>query len=249
LAIDLSALWAGPLCGQLLRQTGVRVIKVESAARPEPSRQTLPVFFDQLNAGKESVVLDFDDRANRVRLRRLIEAADIVISSARPRALEQLDLDPAELVRDRPALVWIAITAHGWHGSAGQRVGFGDDAAAAAGLVATGDDGRPAFMGDAIADPLTGLSAAAAALRARLQGAGGLYDISLRGCAERVAGARRLTPRERGTVRARGADWCLRVDDLEAPVSAPWTPPAPSERAAPAGAHTQRILEEIDRRR
>jgi len=235
------------LCGQLLRQTGARVIKVESAARPEPARRAAPVFFDQLNAGKESVVLDFDDKSHRARLRRLIEAADVVISSARPRALEQLELDPKDMIRNRPALVWIAITAHGWHGSAGQRVGFGDDAAAAAGLVAIGDDGRPAFMGDAIADPLTGLAAAAAALRARLQGAGGLHDISLRGCAERIAGGRRLTPSERGTVRACGADWCLRVDGLEAPVSAPWAPAAGNERAAPAGAHTRRILEEIDR--
>jgi len=248
LVVDLSALWAGPLCGQLLRRTGARVIKVESAARPEPARQAAPVFFDQLNAGKESVVLDFDDNSHRTRLRRLIEAADIVISSARPRALEQLELDPQDIIRNRPALVWIAITAHGWHGTAGQRVGFGDDVAAAAGLVATGDDGRPAFMGDAIADPLTGLAAAAAALRARLQGAGGLYDISLRSSAERVAGGRRLTPSERGTVRACGADWCLRVDDIEAPVSAPWAPSAGDERAGPAGAHTRRVLEEIDRR-
>jgi hypothetical protein len=111
LAVDLSALWAGPLCGQLLRRTGARVIKVESAARPEPARQSAPVFFDQLNAGKESVVLDFNNQSHRTRLRQLIEAADIVISSARPRALEQLDLDPKDLLRDRPALIWIAITA------------------------------------------------------------------------------------------------------------------------------------------
>ena len=44
LVVDLSALWAGPLCGQLLRQTGARVIKVESAARPELARQAAPVF-------------------------------------------------------------------------------------------------------------------------------------------------------------------------------------------------------------
>ena len=245
LTIDLSALWAGPLCGQLLRQAGARVIKVESAARPEPARQASPVFFDLLNAGKESLLLDFGNTAHRARLRRLIEAADMVISSARPRALEQLDLDPAELIHDRPELVWVAITAHGWRGTDGQRVGFGDDAAVAAGLVATGDDGRPAFMGDAIADPLTGMSAAAVALRAYRQGAGGLYDISLRGCAERVANARRLMPQERGAVYARGADWCLRVDDLEAPVSPPWAFAARSERAAPAGAHTQRILAEF----
>ena len=138
LAIDLSALWAGPLCGQLLCQAGMRVIKVESAARPEPARQASPIFFDVLNAGKESLVLDFGTAAHRALLRALIEAADIVISSARPRALEQLELDPAQWVRDRPALIWIAITAHGWQGTDRQRVGFGDDAAVAAGLVASG---------------------------------------------------------------------------------------------------------------
>jgi hypothetical protein len=249
LVIDLSALWAGPLCGQLLRQTGARVIKVESAARPEPARLVAPAFFDQLNAGKESLVLDFSNESHRARLRRLIEAADIVISSARPRAFEQLNIDPAELIHVRPALIWIAITAHGWYGTAGCRVGFGDDAAVAAGLVAEGSDGRPVFMGDALADPLTGLSAAAAALRARLQGAGGLLDLSLHDCAKRIAGARRLTPGERGVVGASGTEWCLSVDDIDTPVSPPWALPARGERAAPAGAHTQRILEEMDRRR
>ncbi len=245
LAIDLSALWAGPLCGQLLRQAGARVIKVESAARPEPARQASPAFFDLLNAGKESLVLDFGNAVHRDLLRALIEAADIVISSARPRALEQLDLDPAEWVRERPALIWIAITAHGWQGADRQRVGFGDDAAVAAGLVATDDDGRPAFVADAMADPLTGMAAAAAALRAHLQGAGGIHDINLRRCAERVANARRLMPAERGAVHACGADWCLRVDDIDVPVSPPWAFRARNERAAPAGAHTQRIFEEF----
>ncbi len=245
LAIDLSALWAGPLCGQLLCQAGMRVIKVESAARPEPARQASPIFFDVLNAGKESLVLDFGAAAHRALLRALIEAADIVISSARPRALEQLELDPAQWVRDRPALIWIAITAHGWQGTDRQRVGFGDDAAVAAGLVAAGDDGRPAFMADAIADPLTGMAAGAAALRAHVQGAGGIHDISLRHCAERIAHAHRLMPAERGGVHERGADWCLRVDDIDVPVSPPWAFRARNERAAPAGAHTQRIFDEF----
>jgi hypothetical protein len=96
-----------------------------------------------------------------------------------------------------------------------------------------------------MADPLTGMSAAAAALRAHLQGAGGMYDISLRGCAERVANTRRLAPPERGAVHAHGTFWYLRVDELEAPVSPPWAFPAHTERAAPAGAHTDRILDEL----
>jgi hypothetical protein len=240
LVVDLSALWAGPLCGQLLRRAGARVIKVESAARPEPMRRVWPRFFDRLNAGKESLVLEFDQSAHRARLKRLLASADIVISSARPRAFEQLGLEPTEFFRQKPALIWIAITAHGWHGAARHRVGFGDDAAAAAGLLATTDDGRPAFLGDAIADPLTGIAAASTALSAWRHAVGGLYDMSLQGTARRVAAARRLSSAERGAVCERGNHWWLCVDGQEVPVTPPRAGATINERAALPGAHTLR---------
>ena len=56
---------------------------------------------------------------------------------------------------------WVSITAAG---RASERVGFGDDVAAGAGLVAADAGGSPMFCGDAIADPLTGLFAAALVL-------------------------------------------------------------------------------------
>ena len=49
-----------------------------------------------------------------------------------------------------PDLLWIAITGHGWAGAAGLRIGFGDDCAAAGGLVEWHND-IPRFMGDALA--------------------------------------------------------------------------------------------------
>jgi hypothetical protein len=51
--------------------------------------------------------------------------------------------------------------------------------AAAAGLVATDDDGTPLFCGDALADPLTGLTAAVLATSAPADGAGRLWDVSM----------------------------------------------------------------------
>ena len=53
------------------------------------------------------------------------------------------------------------------------RVGFGDDVAAGAGLVACDQAGQPVFCGDALADPLTGLAAAELALTAPRDGRGG----------------------------------------------------------------------------
>jgi hypothetical protein len=183
--VDLSSLWAGPLCAQLLQRAGARVVKVESAARPDGARAGPAAFFDLLNAGKRSVALDFGAQAGRGALQRLLAWADIVIESARPRALRQLGIDAEALVAARPGLTWVSITGYGRGEPEAEWIAYGDDAAAAAGLAVVagrGDDG-PLFCADAIADPLAGLHAAVAALDAWLAGGGALLDVSLRDAA------------------------------------------------------------------
>lgn len=245
LVVDLSSLWAGPLCGRLLALAGARVIKVESRSRPETMRQAWPEMFDRLNAGKESIALDFDRDGDHALLRALLARADIVIGSARPRAFTQLGLEPRDFLARNPRLTWIAITAHGWHGDAAHRVGFGDDAAVAAGLVAIDTAGRPTFVGDAIADPLTGIAAATAALESWRSGRGGLHDVSLRATAMGIAGARRLAVEERGELARRDGAWWLRVGPRRRRVAAPgWRRCA--GRAARFGADTRRIVEEFN---
>ncbi|MCU1368244.1 MAG: hypothetical protein JWN39_3883, partial [Ilumatobacteraceae bacterium] len=154
LVVDLSALWAGPLCADVLARAGARVVKVESAHRPDGARFGTPTFFDLIHAGHESVCVDFRTDAGRHDLRRLIQHADVVIEASRPRALRQLGVDATAL--DGPR-IWLSITAHGSIGMAAERIGFGDDAAIAGGL-ATHDELGPCFCADAIADPLTGLT-------------------------------------------------------------------------------------------
>jgi hypothetical protein len=186
LVVDMSALWAGPLCGHILAASGARVIKVESVGRPDSTRTTAPEFFDRLNADKDCIALDFNSAVDRERLRALIGQADLVISSARPRAFDQLDLIPEVLLKGRPGSSWVAITAYGWYGPDNNAVGFGDDVAAAAGLVAWSAAG-PEFSGDALADPLTGIGASAAAIAAIRGGGGHLIDASLYASASYVA--------------------------------------------------------------
>ena len=56
--VDLSSLWAGPLCGQLLATAGADVVKVESTG-PARRRPSWPAaFFDLMNGPKRSVALD-----------------------------------------------------------------------------------------------------------------------------------------------------------------------------------------------
>ena len=56
---------------------------------------------------------------------------------------------------------------------------FGDDAAAAGGLVRWTPSGAPRFLGDALADPITGLAAALGALKGLDEGGGVLVDVAL----------------------------------------------------------------------
>jgi len=179
--IDLSALWAGPLAAHLLWLAGAEVVKVESRSRPDTMRDGDTSFYALLNQGKASVALDFADRNDRQALLALIATADIVIEAARPRALAQLGIDAGDIVRGTPGLVWITITAHGAVGESADWVGFGDDCAVAAGLSAALREvsGRTGFVGDAIADPLTGIFAALTAWEAWMSRRGGRLGVAM----------------------------------------------------------------------
>lgn len=193
LVVDFSALWAGPLASHLMQLAGGEVIKVESTRRLDGMREGDREFFALLNQGKASVALDFTSNADRATLRSLIKRADVVIEASRPRALRNLGLDAGSIVREQPGLVWLTVTAHGPTGEQADWVGFGDDCGVAAGLSAALREasGVSGFVGDAIADPLTGLNAALVGWNAWRSGAGGRYDVSLRASAHAALSAAR----------------------------------------------------------
>lgn len=183
LVVDLSSMWAGPLCAQLLRGAGTTVIKAESARRPDGTRSGPPAFYDWMNHGKLSYTVEFDDRAAMLQL---LGAADIVIEASRPEALTRRGLGPTDIV-PRAGRIWLRVTGYGSGADTATRVAFGDDAAVAGGLVESGPDG-PVFVGDAIADPLTGLHAATAVAESLARGGGELIEISMAATAAGYAG-------------------------------------------------------------
>ena len=181
LVIDLSSLWAGPLCGQLLRWAGAKVLKVESSQRPDGARLGSPDFFHFLNQGKEELTLDLHKPAGRNELRDLIASADMVIEASRPRALRQMGIIAEDIVAANAGMTWISITGYGRQDPEANWVAFGDDAGVAGGLSATIQEatGQWLFCGDAIADPLTGIHAALAGLASWRAGGGCLLSLSL----------------------------------------------------------------------
>jgi hypothetical protein len=184
LVADLSSMWAGPLCGQLLARAGATVIKVESPSRPDGTRQGERRFFDWMNAGKLCYAADFGQPEE---LRQLLSVADVVIESSRPDALVHRGLGPED-VPARAGRVWLRITGHGTEGAHAHWVGFGDDAAVSGGLVGSDPAGSgPVFCGDAIADPLTGLHAALAVTDSLRRGGGEVVEVALAAVAAEYA--------------------------------------------------------------
>lgn len=186
--IDLSSLWAGPFAGAVLARAGAQVTKIESQAAPDALRTAAPETFERLNGGKEEVALDFDDPEDQARLTVVVAEADVIITSAGPAAMARIGLTPQAAFKYRPSLVWIAVTGYGWMSQNADRRAYGDDAAAAGGLVRWGPKGAPNFIGHALADPIAGFAAAAAGLDAMRQGGGFLVDAPLARTAADVAG-------------------------------------------------------------
>lgn len=237
LVVDLSSLWAGPLCTRLLQQAGARVVKVEAMHRPDGARQGPAAFFDLLHARQEAVAFDFRDGEGRAALRQLIEAADVVVEASRPRALEQLGIFAESVVAGAAETgmgpqVWVSITGYGRAAPERGSVAFGDDAAAAGGLVVW-DESGPCFLADAVADPCAGLVAATAVLRAMAAGSHWLLDVSMREVTAHLAG-----PHSR--LRAASAPASLMAEPPRARGAA--------GRGPELGEHTEAILAEIRRR-
>jgi crotonobetainyl-CoA:carnitine CoA-transferase CaiB-like acyl-CoA transferase len=238
---DLSSMWAGPLCARLLGLAGANVIKVESPGRPDGARAGNREFFDWLHAGHRSLAADFSTREGRAAVASLLEVADVVIESSRPRALAAAGMAPG-MIPHRPGQVWLSITGYGR--SMPERVAFGDDAAVAGGLVgwAAGQSAGPVFCADAIADPLTGICGALAVALSRSAGGGELIDLSMRDVAAAFAAA--VPDHGPHDFLPNGAVACPRSHREQAVLAPrrPAPPAGPVKHAPELGADTRAVL-------
>lgn len=244
LVVDLSSLWAGPLCSHLLQKMGADVIKVESLHRLDGARAGSAAFFDLLNAGKRSIALDTRTVQGRGALRALLARADLVIEASRPRALRQLGIRAEELLAENPRLSWLAISGYGRGEPQEGWVAFGDDAGVAAGLSNTMFEatGEHLFVGDAIADPLTGLHATLLGWCA-LQGSGGqLLAVSMMDVVRQVSAFQ--APASAYDLKQRLREWECRLNESGCSPKLPAARPAEG-RAAALGADTAAILLEL----
>lgn len=240
LVVDFSALWAGPLCAHLLGLAGARVVKVETPQRLDGARYANPEFYRLLHAGHRAVLLDPAVPAGRRALAALVAAADIVIEASRPRALAGFGLDAQTAARQ--GKIWVSITAAG---RSSPRIGFGDDVAAGAGLVACDEQGEPVFCGDALADPLTGLVAAELALSVPKDGRGALLDVAMAQVVASTLTTLHHSPATSAAAgRRAGARWLVDTACGPVPVAGPRRRTVTGDAPAP-GEHTAEVLREL----
>jgi crotonobetainyl-CoA:carnitine CoA-transferase CaiB-like acyl-CoA transferase len=166
--LDLSRVLAGPYCCMVLADLGADVLKVERPRLGDDTRHWGPPFhgddaayFLSVNRDRRSVALDLTRPEGRAVVRRLVEAADVVVENFLPRHLVALGL---EELRGQASAVWVSVRGAGGDGPAGEQPGYDVMAQARSGLMSVTGTTEPTKVGVAVADVVTGLYAAVGAL-------------------------------------------------------------------------------------
>lgn len=189
--VDLSTVVAGPGCARYLADFGATVVKVERPGGGDTTRAMgfpdpddpdgTSLFWKLIGRNKLTVVLDLQVDADRERLLRLLDGADVLVENLRPGTLERLGVDPADLLVRNPRLVVTRITGFGQDGPYRHRPGFATLAEAMSGFAAINGepDGGPLLPPIALTDEVTALAAAFATLAAVQSGVGQVVDVNL----------------------------------------------------------------------
>ena len=204
LVLDLGTRIGAPFCAGLLGEWGAEVVKVEQPGTGDFMRGIGPfvpaadgpeadysLFWAVEGRGRRSATCDLRRPEGQALFRRLAARADVVCENFRPGTLEGWGIGPADL---DPRLVVVRISAFGQDGPYAHRPGLDRLGVAYGGLMElTGEPDRPPVRpGVTVADYLTGVFAAEAALAAlyrrdaRGTGVGAVVDASLYGSVLRI---------------------------------------------------------------
>ena len=111
--LDLSRVFAGPLCGQVLADFGAEVIKVEHPGRGDDTRdwgmrigQTETTYYNSMNRNKRSVTVDLQTPEGLKIIHELLPQCDVVIHNFKTGGAEKLGLGYEQLKAIKPDLIY-----------------------------------------------------------------------------------------------------------------------------------------------
>lgn len=190
--VDLTRVFAGPLCTQLLGDHGADVLKIEPPQGDEtrdwgvPGDDDVSSYYWGLNRSKRSLALDLRLEPARQVLRRLLDGADVLVDNFKAGTLEAWGLGYEAVLRQRhPRLVHLTISGYGATGPLAGLPGYDAVAQAVTGLLSVNGDpgGAPLKLPLPLVDMTTGVYACAAIAMALLErtrsGQGQHIDVAL----------------------------------------------------------------------
>jgi crotonobetainyl-CoA:carnitine CoA-transferase CaiB-like acyl-CoA transferase len=172
--VDLTAMVMGPVATQVMADMGADIIKIEIpsgdttryiSVGPEPGMSGV---FVNTNRGKRSVVLDLKTDDGKIKLRKIIETADVFIHSFRGKAINSLGFSYAEVSAIKPDIVYTNCYGYGRGGPSRDLTAYDDIIQAECGIAALQSmmTGEPGFAATIIADKVSGMTALYATLLA-----------------------------------------------------------------------------------
>jgi formyl-CoA transferase len=188
LVVSLEQAVAAPMCSCRLADAGARVVKIE---RPEGdfARGYDDLvhgecsYFVWLNRGKESVVLDLTDAADKALMAAMIARADVFVQNLKPGAVGKLGFPIVELRRKYPRLICCSISGFGETGPHAMRKAYDMLIQAESGLASITGTTDPARVGVSVVDIASGMDAYEAILEALIAreraGQGAALSISM----------------------------------------------------------------------
>ena len=191
--VDFTTTIAGPYCTRMMADLGAEVIKIETdegdmmRSRP-PMRDGASTSFGQLNAGKQSIVLDLKRPEAREVVRRLLTTMDFLVENFRPGVMRRFNLDYETLSKHDPKLIYCSISGYGQTGPSSGLAAYAPAIHAASGfdmahLSYQPGRERPDNCGIYIADIVSGTYAFGAIMAAlahrHVTGVGQHIDVSM----------------------------------------------------------------------
>jgi len=198
--VDLTAALAGPYSTMILADLGADIIKVEPPGGevtrrvgPYPpsddGQPTLGGYFQSVNRGKRSIVLDLKTPEGHAELLELVRDADVLVENFGPGVVERLDISYDTMRQVNPRLVYGSLTGFGstWSGESPYMDWPAMDItiqAMAGALSITGtEDGKPVKIGPGIGDIFPGTMLAIGVLSALFEaertGQGQQIDVAM----------------------------------------------------------------------
>ena len=199
--LDLSRVFAGPLCGQVLADFGADVIKVEHPGRGDDTRdwgmrigKTETTYYNSMNRNKRSITVDLQTPEGVKIIRDLLPQCDVVVQNFKTGGAEKLGLGYEQLKAIKSDLIYCSVAGYDSSGPEAKRPGYDLVIQGEAGLMAiNGEASQPPLkFGVAAVDMMTGMYAAQAVLAALFRrertGKGRHIEMALYDCGLMITG-------------------------------------------------------------